>query len=544
MNLFQLSKKADDKPRFNPLITDNFAYHQLKDPIGVLRAQLQQIQSSFGDHLVLKKIRMAEPREEIRESYITRSMGGGPRLKVDESNLFMVAIEFEYFGKPLRPAYVRLPYITRGGKLLMDGRLFFVTPVMVDRGVNLNKDGMYVPLNRAKYIYLRSTYPLLENDFLINDNILISELHTGKKNARDKGIGRMPIKPTIFIYLMLKYGFTKAVKHYFNQDVIVYEGTKEQAFVKYPRDKYVIYSSAGDKPRRLHKERWSEPKLHIIFEGEAGSHSLSEIAVNFFYIYDAFTTFLDKESIESIDVWKYVAGHIIFNYPESNAKLAERIDNHLMKSIDLLIDQDTRKELLIDGIDIEDSYDLFAWLIKNEKDTFINKNPASLENKRLVSTRYTLAPINNAVTLLSYALENCKDNPPTHDKMESIIRGKLREGLIRDIRKNNGEVNSLQCPTDNIWLNISRNVVPQSKAVRGSGRDAMLMYKPENLLHPSLLVYAQIDGMPKSDPTRKSMINPYLTVDSNGNLHHDPVYDPVLQHVGTMTKYDYGFKEE
>ncbi|AFI55320.1 hypothetical protein TSMG0037 [Halocynthia phage JM-2012] len=543
MNLFSLSKKSN-APRFNKLITDNFAYHQLKDPIGVLSAQLNQIKSSFGDHLVLKQIRMAEPREEIRESFITRTMGGGPRLKVDDSNLYMVAIEFEYFGKPIRPAYVRLPYILRGGKLIMDGRTSFVTPVMVDRGVNLNKDGMFVPLNRAKHIFLRSTYPLLENDFLINDNVLISELHTGKKLTRDKGVGRIPIKPTIFVYLMLKHGFTNAVKQFFGLDVEVYQGSKEQAFAKYPRDKYVIYSSAGEKPRLLNRERWSEPELHIIFKGEPGDHRLSEIAVNFFYIYDSFTTFLDKDTIESTDVWKYIAGHIIFNYPESNAKLAERIDNHLERSINLLIDNSTRKELYIDGIDVDDSYELFAWLIKNEKATFINKNPASLENKRLVSTRYTMAPINKAVTLLSYALENCKDNPPTHDKMEKIIRDKLREGLIRDIRKNNGEINSLQCPTDNIWLNISRNVVPQSKAVRGSGRDAMLMYKPENLLHPSLLVYAQVDGMPKSDPTRKSFINPYLNVDSSGNLSHSPKYDPMLKQLSEMIKYDYGFKEE
>lgn len=542
MDLFNISK-LEEQPRFNPVITDNFAYHQLKDPKGVLLGLLEQISSSFGEHLVLKKVRMAEPREEVRESFITRNTGGGPRLKVDESNLFMVAVEFEYFGRPLRPAYVRLPYIKRGGLMVMDGRTFFVTPVMVDRGVNINKDGMFVPMYRTKVIYNRSTYALLENNYLINENVLIAELHQGEKGTRDKGEGRVTIKPSIFVYLLVKYGLTQAVKHYFDLDVIVEQGTKEKMALKYPKDKYTIYSSSGDRPRRLPKGRWKEPDIHLIFEG-APNNRFSEVAANFFYIYDNFPTYLDLEMLESPDVWKYIAGHIIFNYPESNAKLAERIDTHLTRSIDLLVDNSSRRELAMDGIEVEDSYDLFAWLIRNEKNVFTNKNPASLYDKRLSSVRYTLSPIIRAVTLLSYALENCKDNPPTHDKMEGIIRSKLREGLIRDVRKLNGEVNSLQCPTDNIWLNISRNVVPQTKAIRGGGHDSMLMYKPENLLDPSLMVYCQIDGMPKSDPSRKSFINPYLQVDHFGNLMHDHKYDPMLEQFGKMISYDYGFQED
>lgn len=542
MDIFNINKLAE-QPRFNPLITDNFSYHQLRDPVGVVRAQLQQIKSSFGDNLILKNVRMTEPREEVSESYITRSAGGGPRLKVDDSNLFMIAVEFEYFGRPIRPAYIRLPYIMRGGKLLMDGRLFFTSPVMVDRGVNLNKDGMFVPMNRAKIIFKRHPYALLENNFLINENVIIANLHTGDKSPRDKGVGKVTIKPSIFIYLLLQKGLTRAVKDYFGVDVKVAQGTTEQIMRQYPQDKFTVYSSAGDKPRGLHKDRWDTPTLHLIFEGGV-NNVISEIAVNFFYIYDSFVTQLDIESLESVDVWKCVAGHMIFNYPESNAKLAERIDIHLSRSIDLLIDASTQRELYIDGIDVEDSYELFAWLISNEKASFTGKNPASLENKRLVSTRYTMAPINRAITLLSYALENCKENPPTHDKMTTIIRDKLRESLIRGIRKLNGEVNSLQCPTDNIWLNVSRNVVPQNKAIRGGGPDSMLMYKPENLLHPSLMVYGQIDGIPKSDPSRKSLINPYLRVDSSGNLSHDPKYDPALAKLAEMIRYDYSYKEE
>lgn len=542
MDIFNINKLTK-QPRFNPLITDNFAYHQLKDPVAVLRAQLTQIQSSFGEHLKLKTIRMTDPREEIRESFITRSTGGGPRLKLDDSNLFMVAIEFEYYGRPIKPAYIRLPYVLRGGKILMDGRVFFASPVMVDRGVNLHKDGMYVPINRANVTFKRQPYPILENDFIINENVILGELHTGDKGTRDKGFGLVTIKPTIFLYLLIQMGFTKAVKHYFDLDVIVVTGSKESIKAKYPRSRYVTYSSCGDKPRRLHKDRWAEPSIHLVFEGKE-HHVFSEIAANFFYIYDNFVTYLDSESIESPDVWKYIAGHIIFNNPVSNAKLAEMVDIHLTRSIDLLIDAGTRKELYIDGIDVVDSYELFAWLIKNEKASFINKDPSSLMDKRLVSTRYTLAPINRAITMLSYALENCKDNPPTHDKMETIIRGRLKEGLIRDIRKNNGEINSLQCSTDNIWLNVSRSVVPQAKASRSSKHDGMLMYKPENLLHPSLLVYGQIDGIPKSDPTRKSYINPYVIVDSSGNLSHDVKYDPILEQLTKMIRYDYGYSEK
>lgn len=544
MDMFNLQKRLNE-PQFNELITDNYAYHALKDPMQILRELLLQIKPSFGEHLELVKVRMAEPLEEIGQSFITLAgVKGGPRLKLDESNLYMVAIEFSYRGVNLRPLYVRLPYILRGGKLVMDGRTFFVTPVRVDRGVNLNKDGIFVPMNRTKTVYNRNVYLLRENNIRINQHVLTANLHTGKKEARDKGLNKLQIKPAILTYLFAKKGVTQGLKDYFDLDVEFYFGEYDGAIEKYPSTEYTIYSSDGNKPRNLHNDNWQIPNLHLVFKTKDHPHT-PEVAASFFYVYDNFTKYLvDKEMLDSVEVWHYILGRIIFNYTnDSNAKSAERASLHLTKSVDLLLDPSTRKELFIDGIDVEDIYDLFAWLIKNEKASFTGKNPASLYDKRLVSVRYTLAPIIHAITNLSYALDNCKDDLTMNPiKMRDLIAKYLKEGLIRNIRKANGEVNSLQCPTDNIWFNISRTVVPQAKAVQTGGHDSMLMYKPENLFHESLVLHSQLDGLPKSDPTRKSSINPFLRIGRSGILEHDPSYDPIQKRLGQMLRYDYTFQ--
>lgn len=549
MNLFEISNLDTSKPRFNPLITENFVYHQIKNPIDIVRGHLQQISGSFGEHLKLLNVRMCEPLEEIGASYITSNKTGGPpRLKLDENHLYMCAIEFSYFDVKFPAYYIRLPYHLRGGKLIMDGRTFFNLPVLADRGVNIKGEDMYLPLNRTNTPVKTKPYYIRQNNLTIVDNILIAEFHEGAKKAKnkDKGIGRVNLKPTLFLYLLLKCGLTKAAKDYLGVEVEVVQGSYDQVVEKYSPLEYTIYSSLGAKPRGLHKDRWKYPDLHLVFKGEP-THQQSEIASNFFYIYDYFAIDLDKDDLDSTDIWMVIAGRIIFNFEgETYAKKAERVEDHLVRCIDILIDRETKKELLIDNIIVEDSYDLFAWFIKNEKESFVNATSNSFDNKRLASSRYTLAPIANAITRLSYELDNFKknDTPPTVDKMKRTLKRYLHEGLLRELRSKNNEVMSIQAPTDSIWLNITRNVVPQIKAKATRSRGGMLMHKSENLIHPTVLVCAKADSIPKSDPTRKSSINPFMRVDSNGVLDYDHKYDPIMKQLSKMYRYDYGFKDE
>ena len=101
---------------------------------------------------------------------------------------------------------------------------------------------------------------------------------------------------------------------------------------------------------------------------------------------------------------------------------------------------------------------------------------------------------------------------------------------------------SLQCSTDNIFLNVTRNITPQSRALtRTSDSGGMPMYCSDNFLHSSIFVYGQISGISKPYPTGRGYINPFVDVDDYGNLDHDHKYDPILEQVTNMTRYNYGF---
>ena len=550
LSLFDLSKR-EKRPEFDKRIIEGIPYHQFKGAIAYLEGKFHEIEPIANRvGLEFKGIYITRPQTETHESYISHRSSGW-RLRLDNSKLYMVEVRYDYMGKPLRPFYTRLPYVERGNKVQMDGKTFFLSAVLIDRGANLSKDSIFLSsITRAKINFTRMRYTIKVNNIDTNAATLFASLHMAstmeKEKLRAKGEERLKINPLIFIYLLIQKGVVGTMKEYFGVDAIFEEGTFEALAKKYPLDEYVIYSSTCTRPRTLSKDRWVEPTIHMIVRDTSFENQefLNILAVNFFYIYDHFSSMIDIDNLDDTDLWEIIAGHIIFNYSESNAKLAERVRIHIERSIDVLLDISAYKELAMDGIDVKDVYELLAWLIRNGTSIFMSKNPASMANKRLASLRYTLAPIYRNINRLGYALLNLGDNKPSPDNMCKIIKARIKEGLIRDIRKDHGEVSSLQCATDNVFLNVTRNIVPQSRALTKTSESGLPMYCRDNFFHSTILVYGQISGISKPEPTGRGYINPFVRVDAYGNLSHDPAYDALLSRLDRMIRYDYGFNEE
>lgn len=547
LSLFEVSKRIP-KPEFDKRIVEGFPYHQFKGAMDYFADKCREL-DVMGEKVGLKfkYVRMTTPREENAASYIGHRTNGY-RLRLDRTNLYMVAAVFEYQGRDIT-AYTRLMYVERGDRTLLDGKVFFIHPVLIDRGVNINKDSIFLSaLSRTSVNFTRLRYNIKVNDFDISASTLYATLHLGKasKSGRAIGANKLTMKPLIFIYLLIQKGLRGAFKDYFGLDVIVEEGSYEHLHKKYPSSKYTIYSSSGNRPHSLAKERWNTPSIHLIFEDVLEEHQefLNTMALNFFYIYDHFNTMIDIDVIDEPSFWEVIAGHIIFNTNDSNAKLAEMVRNHIERSIDVQLDPSALRLLEMDGIKVNDIYELFAWLITNSNRIFMDRNPASMDNKRLTSLSYTLRPITHNITRLGYSLLNL-DEPLDFNRMSKLVTGYITEGLIRNIRKEHGEVASLQCATDNIFLSVTRNIVPQARAQsKKRGSSGLPMYNPENFLHPTIMMYGQICGISKPEPTGRGYINPFAYTDAEGNLSYDFKYIPVVERLGSMIRYDYGFKEE
>lgn len=535
MDIFALTQKRTDLARFNQTIVDGVAYHELRDVVSDIEAQIRQISHSFIDGFEFIGCRFATPTKEVERSVIRGAPGKGNRLKLDKDSTYMLEVCFRYNGQDLNSGFIRVPYIKRGGATYLNGKVNHVHAVVVDRGVNLKDDSMYVYLNRANYTYSRQAHILKRNGIEIRDNVLTARLHqqsdVNRRKAVTKTDKRVKAEPSIFLYLMMDKGLTEGLKHYFNVDVIIAEGTYDEVSAKYPCPVHTVYSSVDERPTGLRKSRWqSTNHLHLVFTG--GDKALyQELAVNFFYLLDHFPWLLEADVLDDTETWKTLGGHFIFNTDETDAKLVERINDHLTRSVGTLMDRVTQAELAMDGIKVNSIYELIAWLIMNEKQTFKDKHVASMANKRLTVARYTLSYISQAITGMSYAMELLKgQNNITVKKLNELVRKYLREGLIRQLTKDHGEVRNIQSATDSIY-NITRVIVPQGQTRKRTKAQGNQMYKPENMAHSSMLLTTQFAGMPKSQPNGREYINPFLKLGPGGRLIHDESYQPAVDNL-------------
>jgi len=531
-SMFSFHKDRTDLARFNPIIVDGIAYHELSNVPSDVEAQIRQISHSFIDGFEFTGCQFATGTKEIERSVIRGAPGRGNRLKLDKNTTYMLELGFRYNGQDLNSGFVRVPYVRRAGETILNGKVNRIHAVMVDRGVNLKGDSMYVYLNRANYTYTRTAHSIRRNNIEIRDNVLTARLHQQSDKDRLKCVTktdkRLHAEPSIFLYLVMTMGLTDAVKHYFGEQVKVVTGEYEEVAEKYPFPKHTIYSSVDSRPSGLKKPRWRSTRhIHLLFEGrDSALHQV--LAANFFYLLDHFPMMLDETVLDDTETWKAVGGHFIFNTDETTAKLVDRINDHLQRSVGTLMDRVTQNELKMDGIEVSSIYELIAWLIVNEKVTFKEKTVSSMNDKRLTVSRYTLSYLSKAITNLSYAMGLLKgQNNITVKKLNELIRKHLREGLIRSLTKEHGEVRTVQSSTDSAW-NITRVIVPQGQTKNRTKAQGNLMYKPENKADSSMLMHTQLPGMPKSQPNGREYINPYLRLGPGGRLNYDVRYQPAV----------------
>lgn len=527
-NIFTLYQRRDDVARYNQALVDGVAFAELRDVTSTIDAAFRQIKDSFPPGLQYDGCFFATPSKEIERSVIRGQKTSANRLKLDKDTSYMLELRFSYNGVPRASGYTRVPYVIRGNETHISGKLYHILGVLIDTGVNLSGDSMYVHLNRANYKYQRQPHVIVRNGIELMDNALIARLHQQadrtRKNNQTRGENRISAVPNIFLYLMMDKGFTAAAKHYFGVDVIVGEGTAEQLREQYPFGQYDIFSSTNSRPSGIRKSKWRDvTNLHLIFK-EEDNHVSQEIATNFFYLLDHFPSIITHQTLEDTETWKVVGGHFIFNTEETSAKLVEKVNDHLNRSIAPLIDHGTHRDLKQDGIVVNDMYELIAWLIMNEKRTFREKTVTSMENKRITSSRYVLSYITNAITEFSYAMELLKNQPNiTPKKIDDSIRQSLKESLFRSLMKNHPEVRYTDVSVDNIFAS-TRMIVAQDRANVTGKKAGEQMYKPENVADSSMLLITQFAGLPKNDPTGRAYISPYVGLGAGGALVEDDKY--------------------
>lgn len=500
---------------------------------------LRCAEADFPKGLVYIRPVRCTPHEEF--SVLTAKRGQSTTAKVNlelsHSDVYMMKYLFEFNGEELRPVYLWLPYCHEGGIIGISGSTFSISPVLADKSISVGEDSIYIPVSRAKLTLKRQTHPFYADRERVSANVIWGKIH----NGATKKIKGIPTRRTITAdatlphYLFCKYGFHNAITML--TGVVVHAGYEDEVNEeRYPPEEYVIckslYRVLNTKPNRLRTQYYEPSRIQIAIPRHKFNHSIEGLIGGFFYVADRFPDRITPSTIDDIRVWRILMGHIIFATDDSEGKLLNQIDAH-MESLDTYVDTNVRDQLQEDNVFVDDLYELFQHI----NETFVTRvaesssQIASMYDKRLTVLRYVLGDITNAIFYVVFALRKAAKKEINKRVIQDVMRIFLKMDLILKLNHRHVEVSSISSPSDCMAFKITSNLILQSDIGSGNAQSKSITIDGSKVLHSSILEVGQFANLPKTEPTGRRRVNPYVLLDNSWTVVRAPEYIEFLETV-------------
>lgn len=516
----------DKAPKFNEDICRGLAYQHLKSAREYVRQVLLCASKSFPEGFEFRDVVLCNPYEQYNE--ITRKQFNKHRFELAESDVYLVKLIFAFEGKELPPKYMFLPFCHESGGIRIRNTWYYIAPVIADKAFSVESDGLFVPLTRAKLNFTREMYSFITNNIREHGAVIASPIHNDKSNGGG-------FKTLIAHYLFAQVGVVETFKNYFDVDVVV--GGDEINEENYNHDKWVVCSSihakTGTKPKAIRTRGLYTPtKVRLAIPKSQYTTAVRDVVASFFYVLDLFPDRLELDYIHDTREWRVVLGRII-KKDRGEGKLINEIDFHLScvnDYLDILSIEMFHRE----GIEVNDIWELFKYIIENMTEIITKTDRASMFNKRLVVLRYVLFDITYSIFSTLFALTRGK-REYTYDKINEILSKELkRDAVFKLIDKRHGEKSTHLVSGDNYFLKITSAMVHQTRANDSYGSG--VKSDPAMVLHSSQAVVGSYLNQPKSNPTGRESINPFLQTDQNDGVLENPKWTPTLDSIEELIR--------
>lgn len=498
-------------PKFNERVCNGLAVEQLKRGMDYVRGVAKCASKSFPEGLKFEDIVRCTPDEEYRE--LTRKRYGKHQIELSKSDVYLVKFLFSYEGKQLPPKYMFLPTAGPGGAIRIRGTYFYISPVLADRAISVEEDKLFIPLTRAKLNFERSNASFLANDVHKSGAIISSKIY----NGGEPPTGKDAVKCDTLIahYQFCQFGFTETLRRFCNAEIVV--GGDEITRDNYSPDKWVICTSrcarTGTKPRGVKSAALYEgTKIRLAIRREDFHGAMVDYVAAFFYVTDHFPSRVQLEDLDEPTMWRIVLGKILKS-KRSEGKLANEMDIH-MASLNEYVDALTIDMLHRENIIVNDVWDLFHFIMVNMSDIMISADVSSMYDKRLTTLRYVLFDITHSIFTCMFALTPDKRTLNEHNVNETLNKCLKMDAVFKLNSEKHGETSTQMISGDNMFLKVTGSMVQQTKANDGYSADSTKT-DPTLVLTASQTEVASYLNQPKSNPTGRDSINPFILLDSD-----------------------------
>ncbi len=509
-------------PKMNEVIAGGYSTHQLKKVVSHMDRIIRSAAVGFPKQVVYKGITLLTPEQEYAE--IVRKGNDGCRYDIAHSDVFMVGIDFECFGTPVRKCQF-LPYSITANEIIINGSKHNIAAVVADRIISVLLGSIFVKLLKAKIMFERTSYHCVENGNRINSQVIHSEMYH-KKTTDKTQRPTIKAKHTLGHYLFSKYGVMHTFEKYGKCAPVIL--SLEDDLTPYLNDQWSIYQSAEIKPAGLGKLDKEKTNIIIAVKNCEVNKMSTYLIVNFFYIADHFPLKIIKENIFDNRIWMTTLGELIWNSFGHVGRLYTDVLKHL-QSLDEYVDNIyMTKEFENIGIYIENIYDLFSYLIYNFNEMLLDADDrvCTLWNKELSVLYYVLYDLIENVHCLYFDLRSIRPEDLSQRKVLNVINRNIKPRTIFKINTHQ-EVSATGDPTVCMAFKTTIVMVPQSNTTGGRRRRAGIK-DPALRVHASSAEVGGYCNLVKALPDGRTRVNPYVNVTEEGTIVRNPEFETLL----------------
>ncbi len=505
-------------PKFNPVLAGGLVSAQMKGVEQYVERIIRCAEVSFPPEVRFIRSQRCTPQEEF--AVVTAKRNNRQVYDFARTDVYLMKYVFEFMGEELKPHYVYLPYCSTEGLIYIRGSHFQITPVLADRAISVSSDSIFIPVNKDKLTFKRLIHTYYADGNREIGYVVWSPVYHVQKRKRGLAPKTVDMKTTIGHYLFAHAGVTRAFAEFANAEV--YVGLDEIDEERFPPKEWIICTSQQIKPRGYKGKTYRGTMVRLAIRREQFNATTSALIAAFFYVADHFPERIVPNDIDDIALWRVTLGHAAFAKDDSEGNILNKIEDH-MRSLDTYIDGMVREWLSDDGVYVENIYDLFMHVVETftERVTHAGSSAASIYDKRLTVMRYILSDLISGTFNMSFALQRAAKKGLTKTDVINIIRNELRTEAIFNIRRQHGEVTSVTNPGDNPMHKITTSVVLQANSSGTHARAKAATIDASKLCHVSIAEVGSYTNLPKSEPSGRQRINPFVKIGKDGTIERD-----------------------
>lgn len=518
-------------PKFNDKICNGIAIESMKYVAeymdNVWRNAIAPLESMGLKYIKGERV---DPKEAF-DFAPSRSTKGKRYLEMEVTDMFLVRYQLTLHDEPLPDVMLYLPFAREGnaGMLRIKSSVFAISPVLADRAISVGTDQIFVNVGKDRFSFMRCLHYFNMNGQRQSEYVVWANIHHARRSSRSKGNSpyrHIDMNANPMLYLMCKQGLVGALKKYGKCDAII--GTSNINTETYPDDVWTIFESSGTAPASYrgvrHKAAYQGPDLRIAVRTEDLTPRVISMIAGIYYNVDHFPDLVQVEECNNPDLWKLILGHITFYNDALVSKLLQDIETHI-NSLDTYIDAMVKQNLQNGGVDVNDIYDLFVYMIDNlpERISHGAGNINTLYGKHLLVLPYVLNSLIKAIFTFSFSLRPGAQREITYKEVETAMK-RLKPRVAREMNSGNATVASVSSAGDNKLFKITSVMVQQSNSTGGRRRHNNHI-DASKLLNASMAEAANWNLLPKSSPSGYERLNPYVhTSDDDFTILRNPKF--------------------